>query len=272
MGALTDALAAAARAAGAEIATGHEVGRIDDGRRVAPRSPTGPRTARAPSPPGTSWSNASPQELAALLGDEPPAPAEGAQLKVNMLLQRLPAAARRAPSTRARRSPGPSTSPRATAQLAAAYAQAAAGAAARRPAVRDLLPLADRPVDPRPGPGRHRATRRSPCSACTPPPGCSTRDNDAVREALLKATLAQLDAHLAEPLADCLATDADGRPCIEAKTPLDLERDLRPARRQHLPPRPGLARTPRRAPAAGAWRPATPTCCCAGRARCAAAG
>ncbi|MGW1599045.1 FAD-dependent oxidoreductase, partial [Streptomyces sp. NPDC002343] len=53
------------------------------------------------------------------------------------------------------------------------------------------------------------------------------RDNDAAREELLTATLAQLDAHLAEPLADCLATDADGRPCIEAKTPLDLERDLR---------------------------------------------
>ena len=34
--------------------------------------------------------NASPQALAALTGDEPPAPAEGAQLKVNMLLKRLP--------------------------------------------------------------------------------------------------------------------------------------------------------------------------------------
>lgn len=44
---------------------------------------------------------------------------------------------------------------------------------------------------------------------------------------LLTATLAQLDAHLAEPLTDCLAFDADDRPCIEAKTPLDLERELR---------------------------------------------
>ncbi|MCU8595510.1 FAD-dependent oxidoreductase, partial [Streptomyces sp. A13(2022)] len=52
-------------------------------------------------------------------------------------------------------------------------------------------------------------------------------DHDAVRDELLQSTLAQLDAHLAEPLADCLATDADGRPCIEARSPLDLERDLR---------------------------------------------
>jgi phytoene dehydrogenase-like protein len=31
---------------------------------------------------------------------------------------------------------------------------------------------------------------------------------------------------LAEPIEDCLATDADGRPCIEAKIPQDVERDL----------------------------------------------
>lgn len=53
------------------------------------------------------------------------------------------------------------------------------------------------------------------------------RDNEAVRAELLAATLAQLDERLAEPIADCLALDEDGRPCIEAKTPLDLERDLR---------------------------------------------
>ncbi|MFE9858112.1 FAD-dependent oxidoreductase, partial [Streptomyces sp. NPDC005780] len=52
-------------------------------------------------------------------------------------------------------------------------------------------------------------------------------DNDSTRATLLRATLAELDAHLEEPLADCLALDANGEPCIEAKTPLDLERDLR---------------------------------------------
>ena len=54
MGALTDALAAAARDAGAVLATGHEAYRIDtDG--VPPRSPTAPPTAKASPPPGTSW-------------------------------------------------------------------------------------------------------------------------------------------------------------------------------------------------------------------------
>jgi phytoene dehydrogenase-like protein len=31
---------------------------------------------------------------------------------------------------------------------------------------------------------------------------------------------------LAEPLEDCLATDANGRPCVEAMSPLDIEAEL----------------------------------------------
>jgi phytoene dehydrogenase-like protein len=31
---------------------------------------------------------------------------------------------------------------------------------------------------------------------------------------------------LAEPIQDCLATDADGNPCLEAKIPQDVEKDL----------------------------------------------
>ena len=38
--------------------------------------------------------------------------------------------------------------------------------------------------------------------------------------------LDQLNAHLVEPIQDCLATDANGEPCIEARTPLDLEEEL----------------------------------------------
>lgn len=52
-------------------------------------------------------------------------------------------------------------------------------------------------------------------------------DNDKARGELLAATIAELDAHLDEPIADCLALDEHGEPCIEAKTPLDLERELR---------------------------------------------
>lgn len=71
MGALTDALAAAARAAGAVIATGHEAVRIDtDGRtaEVTHRTADGEGVAAA----RHVLVNASPRELAALTGDTPP--------------------------------------------------------------------------------------------------------------------------------------------------------------------------------------------------------
>jgi phytoene dehydrogenase-like protein len=39
----------------------------------------------------------------------------------------------------------------------------------------------------------------------------------------LRATLRSIDAILAEPLEECLLRDSDGRPCLEVKTPVDLE-------------------------------------------------
>lgn len=51
--------------------------------------------------------------------------------------------------------------------------------------------------------------------------------NDELRDRLQAAVLASLDSVLAEPIADVIATDAAGRPCIETKTTLDLEEALR---------------------------------------------
>lgn len=51
--------------------------------------------------------------------------------------------------------------------------------------------------------------------------------NDELRARLETAVLASLDSVLAEPIADVLATDAAGRPCVEVKTTLDLEEALR---------------------------------------------
>jgi phytoene dehydrogenase-like protein len=47
----------------------------------------------------------------------------------------------------------------------------------------------------------------------------------AKREALA-ATLRSLDSVLAEPIEDCLLEAPDGTPCLEAKTPLDLDDEL----------------------------------------------
>ncbi|MFI1046279.1 phytoene desaturase family protein [Streptomyces griseoruber] len=223
MGALTDALAAAARDAGAVIATGHEAVRIaTDGRsaEVTWRSADGEGVTTA----RHVLVGASPQALAALTGDAPPAPAEGAQLKVNMLLKRLP------------RLRDGSVDPREAfagtfhiaegyEQLATAHAQAAAGALPAAPPSEIYCHSLTDPTILGPdlvAQGYQTLT----LFGLHTPARLFAGDNDAVRDQLLEATLAQLDAHLAEPLADCLAPDADGRPCIEAKTPLDLERDL----------------------------------------------
>jgi phytoene dehydrogenase-like protein len=169
--------------------------------------------------------NTSPQALAALLGEESPEPAEGAQLKVNMLLRRLPrlrdssVAPEDAFSGTFHVSEG-------YAQLATAYQEAAAGRLPSAPPSEIYC---------------HSLTDPSILSPELAAQGCHTltlfglhtparlfaQDNERTRAELLTATLAELDEYLAEPIADCLALDANGEPCIEAKTPLDLERELR---------------------------------------------
>ncbi|MFF3768241.1 phytoene desaturase family protein [Streptomyces sp. NPDC001922] len=224
MGALTDALADAARAAGAEIVTGHEAtGIATDGTRAEV-------TYRGPEREGTVAAaqvlvNASPRTLAELLGDEPPAPrAEGAQLKVNMLLRRLPRLRDRDVDPREAFA-GTFHIAEGYEQLATAYRQAAAGEPpAAPPSEIYCHSLTDPSILGPELAGRGYQTLT--LFGLHTPAGLFERDHDAVREDLLKSTLAQLDACLDEPVADCLATDAEGRPCIEAKTPLDLERDL----------------------------------------------
>ena len=51
-------------------------------------------------------------------------------------------------------------------------------------------------------------------------------DPVGTRTEAVRRVLAQLDAHLTQPLADCLATDGDGRPCLQASSPLDVEASL----------------------------------------------
>lgn len=236
MGALTDALAAAARSAGAEIVTGHEATRIDtDGQRaeISFRTDDGDGDTGAGDNGGASGTvtarqvlvNASPQALAALLGEEPPAAAEGAQLKINMLLSRLPRLRDRSVDPREAFA-GTFHIAEGYGQLATAYQEAAAG---RLPSAPPSEIYCHSLTDPSIlGPElAAQGYQTLTLFGLHTPARLFARDNDAVRAELLAATLAQLDDCLAEPIADCLAVDEDGRPCIEAKTPLDLERELR---------------------------------------------
>ncbi|MFD3652053.1 phytoene desaturase family protein [Streptomyces sp. NPDC058620] len=224
MGALTDALAHAAREAGAEIRPLHEVTRIEtDGTHA--EVTVGSSGAQQVIGARRVLVNASPQALAALLGEEPPAPAEGAQLKVNMLLTRLPRLRDHTVDPR-RAFAGTFHIAEGYGQLADAYRDATQG---RLPAAPPSEIYCHSLTDPSilaPGLAASGYQTLTLFGLHTPA-RLFAADNDAARAELLKATLAELDAHLDEPIADCLALDGNGAPCIEAKTPLDLERDLR---------------------------------------------
>ncbi|MEU9075089.1 NAD(P)/FAD-dependent oxidoreductase [Kitasatospora sp. NPDC048538] len=222
MGAVTGALAGAALAAGATIRTGCEVtGIATDGRgdaEVGYRHQGGEAVAVG----RRVLVNAAPATLARLLGEHPgPAP-EGAQLKVNMVLCRLP------------RLRDPAADPREAfagtfhiaegyRQLETAHTEAAAG---RMPGAPPSEIYCHTLTDPSVlGPealrqGLHTLTLfglHLPARLFTDP---------AAKDRALAAALAQVDEVLAEPLADCLATDSAGRPCLEARTPPELEREL----------------------------------------------
>ncbi|WP_406264022.1 NAD(P)/FAD-dependent oxidoreductase [Streptomyces sp. NBC_00191] len=224
MGALTDALADAARAAGAEIAVLHEVTGIEtDGERaeVAFRADGAEGTVAA----GHVLVNASPQALAALLGDEPPAPAEGAQLKVNMLLRRLPRLRDRSVDPRDAFS-GTFHVSEGYGQLATAYREAAEGQLPSAPPSEIYCHSLTDPSILGPELAAQGYQTLTLFGLHTPA-RLFAADNDAARGELLASTLAELDSYLDEPIADCLALDEHGEPCIEAKTPLDLEQELR---------------------------------------------
>ncbi|GGB98391.1 phytoene desaturase family protein [Cellulomonas carbonis] len=164
-----------------------------------------------------------PHELDRLLGRTPRPLPEGSQLKVNMVLDRLP---------RLRDAVDPAHAFAGTfhvnegyAQLGTAHREAAAGCIPSVPPLEiychsltdgSILGPADRAA------GRHTLT----LFGLHIPARLFRQDPDGARAEAVAATLRSLDAVLAEPVEECLATDADGRPCLEARTPVDLEGDV----------------------------------------------
>ncbi|MFF7995800.1 phytoene desaturase family protein [Kitasatospora xanthocidica] len=228
MGAVTGALAGAALAAGAEIRTGHEVTAVaaDRGGHGRGEAEVSYRD-RDGGADGTVAArrvlvNAAPAALARLLGEDPgPAP-EGAQLKVNMVLRRLPHLRDTTVDPREAFA-GTFHIAEGYRQLATAYAEARAG---RMPSAPPSEIYCHTLTDPSIlGPDAVRQGLQTLTLFGLHMPARLFGD-PAAKERALAASLAQLDAVLAEPIADCLATDADGRPCVEARTPPELEREL----------------------------------------------
>lgn len=223
MGAVTASMAQAARRFGAHLhlgavatslavdAFGGEVGWVDESGCEHVTGASVVVSAVAPS------------VLARLRGRPPVARPVGAQVKVNMVLCRLP---------RFRSGIDPAIALAGTMHVAesasdldAAYADAVAG---RLP---DPLPfevychsLADPSIL---GPAERDAGYHTlTLFAMQTPVQLFDASNDARRAEAARLAVEGLDAVLAEPLADCLARDADGQLCLQAATPVDLEAAL----------------------------------------------
>lgn len=214
MGAVTGSLIAAAQRFGAELLTHAEVLGISPGGEVRYRTGDEERVAVG----RYVLSGVTPTVLAQLLGETAPEAQPGAQVKVNLMLTRLPRL--RDESVSAQQAFGGTFHINETyTQLESAYRQALAGY------IPDPLPceiychsLADPSIlSPElQAAGAHTLTVF----------GLHTPHGLGSREQLQEAVLKSLNSVLAEPITDVVAVDADGRPCIETKTTVDLEHAL----------------------------------------------
>lgn len=219
MGAVARALVTSATEAGAQVRTGCPVTAVRPGTDGAE-----PHLTLAD---GSTWqapvllANCAPDTLASLCGTAPTSPdrPEGSQLKINLLLERLP---------RFRSGIDPHTGFAGTLHLAQGYArldeayrQAAAGV------IPDPLPcevychsLTDPSVL---GPELRASGHHTVTLFGLHTPARLFRDDPAGARARARdAALSALQSVLAEPFDDCIARDTDGRPCVEVMTPLDV--------------------------------------------------
>ncbi|MCS7476238.1 phytoene desaturase family protein [Umezawaea endophytica] len=216
MGAVTAELLRVASAAGVEIVTGEPVTRVSadgaSGSVVFGGREVGARFV---------LSGVAPAVLDSLLGKEVVSRGEGCQLKVNMLLTRLPRLRSGVPAEVA--FAGTFHLDESYSQLETAYAESAAGE------VPSVLPgemychsLTDPSILGPSLSGHHTLT----LFGLHLPAALFEGRNEELRSSLVERYLAGLNRYLEEPIESCLALDADGRPCIEARTPLDLEAEL----------------------------------------------
>ena len=221
MGAVLTALETAVRSAGGRIRTSARVTAVDpEGTVTWTDAGGGDHTVGA----AHVLAGCSPQELRRLMGEPTVgAPPEGAQLKVNMLLTRLPRL-RDGAVAPADAFAGTFHVNEGYAQLERAHAEATVG---RVPEVPPLEIYCHSLTDPSilgPGlePGHHTLT----LFGLHMPARLFRADPEAARARALEATLRSLDSVLGEPIEDCLATDANGRPCLEVRSPVDLEGEI----------------------------------------------
>jgi phytoene dehydrogenase-like protein len=222
MGAVTDALADAARAAGAVLVTGAFVSSVSadgTGGSVTWMGGDGERTVQC----SYVLSNVAPAVLDSLRGRSSSDSPEGSQLKVNLLMSRLPRL--KSGEDPAQAFAGTFHIDEGYLQLQTAFEEAAGGAL---PTVAPSEAYCHSLTDPSilspelVAQGYHTLT----VFGVHFPARLFASDNDAMRDEATRRVLAGLDSYLSDSLESCVAVDASGAPCIEAKTPLDVEHSV----------------------------------------------
>jgi phytoene dehydrogenase-like protein len=212
MGALSGALADAARRAGAELLTRAEVtGIASDGRSAEVSCADGSSYASRHVLAGVA-----PSALDALLGNAPPsAKPEGAQLKINMLLSRLP----RVPGTTPEDAfTGTFHVNEGYEQLEAAYRQAAAGGIPETPPCEVYCHSLTDPTILAPD-LRARGIHTLTSFGLHMPARLFDPTDAGAKDRAVAATLRSLNSVLEEPIEECLLG-------LEALTPPELEAEL----------------------------------------------
>ena len=223
MGAVTSAMLRRATERGAEIVTGAGVSSIragTDDAEVTWHDGRREHSVRA----RHVLANVAPWVLRILLGDSEARDLKpaGSQLKINFLLSRLP---------RLKSGHDPEEAFAGTFHVAEEYSalersyrEASGGSIPTAPpgefychSLTDPSILGDLA-----GQGVHTLTY----FGLHMPEALFATDRAGQRDEAVRRAIAAVDVHLAEPLMDCVLTGPDGKPCIEAKVPQDVEDDL----------------------------------------------
>ena len=220
MGALVNELERVATSLGVQIKTSSEVTQISsDSSGVTVQTISGQSYEAE-----YLLSNAAPAHLDRILGKKTQDSLSGSQLKINMLLKALPRLKSGADPKKA--FSGTFHINESYDQLEGAYQSAKSGVIPEHaPSEMYCHTLTDPSIlsDDLASKGFHTLT----LFGLHTPAELFEKDNNAAKKMAQKRCLDALNAYLLDPIESVLAVNSDGSLCIEVKSPLDLEKDVR---------------------------------------------
>jgi phytoene dehydrogenase-like protein len=219
MGALTNKLVERALELGVQVRTNSKVTKIEVDENFVSVEVNGDEVIEG----DFVAANCAPQVLAEIMGWEPVDYSQGSQLKVNLLLKKLP---------RLKSGVDPIIAFAGTFHINESYSQLEqAYQEARNGKIPEVIPaemychtitdssiLSEELIE--------RGYQTLTLFALHLPYALFQEDNEGVKAFMLQRIFSQLNEYLLDPIEDCLARDLNGNPCVEVKSPIDLEANL----------------------------------------------